>query len=40
MTLKNAQAAGTDVGSTVADTPPDDAIIAMGKALLGLAGDA
>ena len=40
MTLKDAQAAGTDVGSTVADTPSDDAIIAMGKALIGLGGDA
>ena len=36
MVLKDAQAAGTDVGSIVADTPPDDKIIAMGKALIGL----
>lgn len=40
MTLQDAQAAGTDVGSTVGDTPSDDAIIAMGKVLIGLGGDA
>jgi hypothetical protein len=35
-TLKAAQAAGIDVGSTVGDTPTDEAIIAMGKTLLGM----
>ena len=34
MTLKAAQTAGIDVGSTVGATPTDEAIVAMGKALL------
>jgi hypothetical protein len=34
VTLAQAQAAGTDTGSTVGPTPSDEAIVAMGKALL------
>ena len=30
---------GTDGGSKIADTPTDEAIIAMGEALIGLADD-
>ena len=36
MTLAVAQAAGIDVGSTVGATPTDEAIVNMGKALLGM----
>jgi hypothetical protein len=38
VTLKAAQAAGADGGSTIADTPTDEAIIAMGEALIWLGG--
>lgn len=38
MTLKDAQATGMDIGSTVHDTPTDEAIIDMGKALIGFGG--
>eukprot|EP01046_Picozoa_sp_COSAG06_P069497 COSAG06_NODE_18979_length_859_cov_0.948684_1_plen_38_part_10 len=32
---QDAQGAGVDVGSTVGETPTDEAIVAMGKSLLG-----
>ena len=35
MTLADAQAKGVDAGSTVGDTPTDEEILSMGKALLG-----
>ena len=36
MTLAQAQAIGVDTGSTVAPTPTDEQIVAMGKKLLGM----